>query len=94
MFVFLDSTLSKVRRRQARGNAANDDVLEAAGTVEWSKRKMLLRFLTRITYISITTLLGAMLPFFGDFLELWWSFDYLSSQLCLGAPHVHEGKVY
>jgi len=70
MFEFLDSTLSKVRRRQARGNAANDDVLEAAGTGEWLKRKMLLRFLTRIMYIAITTLLGAMLPFFGDFPEL------------------------
>jgi hypothetical protein len=70
MFEFLDLTLSKVRRRQARGKAANDDVLKAAGTGEWLKRKMLVRFLTRITYIAITTLLGALLPFFEDFLEL------------------------
>jgi hypothetical protein len=70
MFEFLDLTLSKVRRRQARGNAANDDVLKAAGTGEWLKRKMLLRFLTRITYIAITTLLGAMLPFLETFLNL------------------------
>jgi hypothetical protein len=31
---------------------------------------MLLHFFTHITYIVITTLLGAMFPFFGDILEL------------------------
>ncbi len=69
IFEFLDSTLSKVKRCQVRGNVVDDDVLKA-GTKEWSKQKMLLHFFTRITYIAITTLLGAMFPFLKDILEL------------------------
>jgi hypothetical protein len=53
MFEFLDSTLSKVKRRQVRGNVVDDDVLKAR-TKEWSKQKMLLHFFTRITYLAIT----------------------------------------
>jgi hypothetical protein len=69
MFEFLDSKLSKVKRGHAEGDVVDDHILRAR-TGEWSKHKMLLRFLTRTTYIAITTLLGAMLPFFGDILEL------------------------
>jgi hypothetical protein len=68
MFEFLDSTLSKVKRRQVKGNVVDDDVLKA-GIKEWSKQKMLLHFFTHITYIAITTLLGAMFPLFGNILE-------------------------
>ncbi|CAM6012329.1 unnamed protein product [Sphagnum balticum] len=57
------------RRHAAKGNVADDHVLKA-GTGEWSKHRMMLRFITRMTYIAITTLLGAMFPFFGDILEL------------------------
>ncbi|CAM6012330.1 unnamed protein product [Sphagnum balticum] len=69
MFEFFDSMLSKAKRRHAEGDVADDHILRAR-TGEWSKHKMLLRFLTRTTFVSITTLLGAMFPFFGDILEL------------------------
>jgi hypothetical protein len=65
MFEFLDSKFLKARRSlKPSGNVQND----AGGN--WSARTMLVRFLTRIMFISITTLLGAMFPFFGDILEL------------------------
>lgn len=69
MFEFFDSMLSKLKRRHAEGDVADDHTLRAR-TGEWSKHKMLLRFVTRTTFISITTLVGAMFPFFGDILEL------------------------
>jgi hypothetical protein len=37
---------------------------------EWSVHSMLVRFITRGTYITISTFLGALLPFFGDFIAL------------------------
>ncbi|KAH9541725.1 hypothetical protein CY35_14G080600 [Sphagnum magellanicum] len=35
---------------------------------DWSVHRMLVRFITRGTYITISTFLGALLPFFGDFI--------------------------
>ncbi|CAK9867975.1 unnamed protein product [Sphagnum jensenii] len=69
MFEYFDSLVSKIKRRHAEGDVADDHTLRAR-TGEWSKHKMLLRFVTRTTFIGITTLLGAMFPFFGDILEL------------------------
>lgn len=37
---------------------------------EWSAHSMLVRFITRSTYIAISTFFGALLPFFGDFIAL------------------------
>ncbi len=68
MFEFLDSKLLKARRSLKPSGNVQNDVLQAGGN--WSARRMLVRFLTRITFISITTLFGAMFPFFGDILEL------------------------
>ncbi len=68
MFEFLDSKFLKARRSLKPSGDVQNDVLQAGGN--WSARTMLVRFLTRIMFISITTLLGAMFPFFGDILEL------------------------
>ncbi|CAK9209813.1 unnamed protein product [Sphagnum troendelagicum] len=68
MFEFLDSKFLKAYRSlKPSGNVQND--VPPAGR-NWSARTMLVRFLTRIMFISITTLFGAMFPFFGDILEL------------------------
>jgi len=37
---------------------------------DWSLHSMLVRFITRGTYITVSTFLGALLPFFGDFIAL------------------------
>jgi hypothetical protein len=37
---------------------------------DWSAHSMLVRLITRGTYITISTFLGALLPFFGDFITL------------------------
>ncbi|CAK9863752.1 unnamed protein product [Sphagnum jensenii] len=68
MFEFFDSKLLKAKRSLKPSGNVENDVLQAGG--HWSARTVLVRFLTRITFISITTLLGAMFPFFGDILEL------------------------
>ncbi|CAM6012323.1 unnamed protein product [Sphagnum balticum] len=68
MFEFLDSKLLKARRSLKPSGNVQNDVFQAGGN--WSGRRMLVRFLTRIMFISITTLFGAMFPFFGDILEL------------------------
>ncbi|CAK9203061.1 unnamed protein product [Sphagnum troendelagicum] len=68
MFEFFDSKFLKARRNLKPSGNVENDVLQAGG--HWSARTVLVRFLTRITFISITTLLGAMFPFFGDILEL------------------------
>ncbi len=68
MFEFLDSKFLKAYRSlKPSGNVQND--VPHTGR-NWSARTMLVRFLTRIMFISITTLFGAMFPFFGDILEL------------------------
>jgi hypothetical protein len=69
MFEFMDSTLSKVKGHQVKGDVVDDDVFKVR-TKEWSKQKMLLHFFTHITYIALTTLLGAMFPFFRDIFEV------------------------
>ncbi|KAG0566231.1 hypothetical protein KC19_7G047800 [Ceratodon purpureus] len=40
------------------------------GDHEWSSHSVLVRLFTRTTYIGISTFLGALLPFFGDFIAL------------------------
>ena len=40
------------------------------GSHEWSFHIVLVRFITRTTYMAISTFLGALLPFFGDFVAL------------------------
>ncbi|KAG0607311.1 hypothetical protein M758_8G018700 [Ceratodon purpureus] len=40
------------------------------GSHEWSFHSVLVRFITRTTYMAISTFLGALLPFFGDFVAL------------------------
>jgi hypothetical protein len=68
MFEFFDSKLLKAKRSLKPSGNVENDVHQAGG--HWSARTVLVRFLTRITFISLTTLLGAMFPFFGDILEL------------------------
>ncbi|KAH9536388.1 hypothetical protein CY35_17G105600 [Sphagnum magellanicum] len=68
MFEFFDSKFLKARRSLKPSGNVQNDVPQAGGN--WSARTMLVRFLTRITFISIATLFGAMFPFFGDILEL------------------------
>ncbi len=58
----------KARRSLKTSGNVQNGVLQAGGN--WSARTVLVRFLTRITFISVTTLVGAMFPFFGDILEL------------------------
>lgn len=40
------------------------------GDHEWSSHSVLVRLVTRTIYIGISTFLGALLPFFGDFIAL------------------------
>lgn len=40
------------------------------GDHEWSRHSVLVRLVTRTTYIGVSTFLGALLPFFGDFIAL------------------------
>jgi len=40
------------------------------GSHEWSSHSMIVRLVTRTTYIALSTFLGALLPFFGDFVAL------------------------
>jgi hypothetical protein len=47
-----------------------DTYFARKGQSDWSLHSMLVRFITRGTYITVSTFLGALLPFFGDFIAL------------------------
>lgn len=42
----------------------------AMGSREWSSHSVMVRLITRTTYIALSTLVGALLPFFGGFIAL------------------------
>lgn len=47
-----------------------DTYFEKSGSHEWSTHSVVVRLITRTTYIMLSTFLGALLPFFGDFVFL------------------------
>lgn len=47
-----------------------DTHFEKKGGHEWSTQRVIVRLVTRTTYILLSTFLGALLPFFGDFVAL------------------------
>jgi hypothetical protein len=47
-----------------------DTYLLKKGSHEWSPHSVLVRFTTRTAYIALSNFLGALLPFFGDFVAL------------------------
>jgi hypothetical protein len=67
MFESMYSTLSKVKKRQVKGNVVDDDVFKV-GTKEWSKQKMLFDFFTRIHTLSSLLCLELCFDFLETFL--------------------------
>ncbi len=61
------------------------------GKGDWSGHSTLIRFLTRGTFIAIATFLGALLPFFGDFVALTGAFSVFP--LNFGLVHLMFLKV-
>ncbi len=61
------------------------------GKGDWSGHSTLIRFLTRGTFIAIATFIGALLPFFGDFVALTGAFSVFP--LNFGLVHVMYLKV-
>lgn len=47
-----------------------DTYFEKKGSHEWSTYSVMVRLVTRSTYIALSTSLGALLPFFGGFIAL------------------------
>ncbi|CAM6040597.1 unnamed protein product [Sphagnum compactum] len=58
---------------------------------DWSGHSTLIRFLTRGTFIAIATFIGALLPFFGDFVALTGAFSVFP--LNFGLVHLMYLKV-
>jgi hypothetical protein len=61
------------------------------GKGDWSGHSTLIRFLTRGTFIAIATFIGALLPFFGDFVALTGAFSVFP--LNFGLVHLMYLKV-
>ena len=47
-----------------------DTRFQKKGSHEWSTHSMLVRLITRTSYMAFTTFCGCLFPFFGDFIAL------------------------